>query len=94
MLSNTKDIQPNLCSSYRAITQRNGLNLSEMLELINTECDLNITHSRFSEWESGKRSPKKEVINFILAQVIRDKGDALKLTPSQIKDLVESVRIA
>ncbi len=94
MLTKPKDVEPNLCSTYREIAKSNGLNLSEMLELINHEFDLNITHSRYSEWEAGKRSPKKEVINFLMEHVLRSKCEDLNLTSSQTKDLIESLRVA
>jgi transcriptional regulator with XRE-family HTH domain len=84
--------ETNLISTWKEVVTRSGT-LTEALKLINDYLGLKITHSRLSDWEKGKRAPSPTVINYLLAESLRDKLTELEIEYDQIEEIILQLSI-
>lgn len=82
----------NLISTWKEVATRSGT-LTEALKMINDHLGLKITHSRLSDWEKGKRAPSPTVINYLLAEALRDKLTELEIEQDQIEEIILQLSI-
>jgi len=61
----------NIFTSWRHIESEKGKTLTESLNNLNKKFDTSYQTGRFRKWELGDQFPKKEILDFILNEVLR-----------------------
>ena len=89
------NVGQNLVTSWRNIATQNGRRtLAEALDTLNQDLGTKTKHDRITAWESGKRSPSPEVINYMLRVVLQSSLRDHGLSPDQIDLIFKRIQIA
>lgn len=68
----------NLFETYRSMEEAAGRNLTELLTALNKRHGTAHQHSRWAQWEDGKRRPSAEIyadlLGHVLPRLLREAG--------------------